>query len=162
MRLLSTLLLAATLAACSAETGSYDHAHSDMAKSDGTIMVSSAFVREPVSAQSVSGGYFKLTNHTGQDDKLLSVTSPISDNVELHTHKKEDGVMKMRRIMHVDLPAGETVTFKPGGLHLMMFQTDMPDGTEDVSLTLNFENAEPVTVIAEVGSPPIDDTQSGH
>ena len=56
------------------------------------------------------------------DDKLVSVTSPISGAVEIHNHIEEDGIMKMRQIDGITIKAGETVELKPGSFHLMMFQ----------------------------------------
>lgn len=48
--------------------------------------------------------------------------------VEIHTHTHEDGMMKMREIFELPIKAGQTVTLKPGGLHLMIFGiTHLPE-----------------------------------
>ena len=83
-------------------------------------------------------------------DTLLSATSPISGAVEIHNHIEEDGVMKMRQVKGVDIAPGETVAFRPGSYHLMMFKTQLPEDQKNVSLTLNYKNADPVTLIVEI------------
>ncbi len=114
------------------------------------IVISNARVRPPLPGRDIAAAYFLLNNH-GPADRLLSVDSPISDRVEIHTHLNENGVMKMRRLEALDIPAGQEVVFKPGGFHIMLFNVQVPEDQDDVSLTLNFENAEPITVIAEMG-----------
>ena len=162
MRHLFVISAAAILAACSGEMhhgseGGHSHAGHQM---DSGIVISSAYVMPPFPGKDVAGGFFEITNH-GEDNRLISVSSPISETVEIHTHLNEDGVMKMRKIDGLDLPAGETITFKPGSYHLMMFGVDIPDGTEDVALTLNYETGEPITLIVPIGEPSEDD-HSGH
>jgi len=146
-----TLIAVITLTACSAEMnhGEGGNSHAAHQIEEG-IVISSARVRPPLPGRDVAAGYMSVTNHTKTDDTLISVTSPMSDRVEIHTHLNEDGVMKMRQVQGVDIKAGETVEFKPGSYHLMMFGVSMTDGQEDVSVTLNYENAPSVTMIIPV------------
>ena len=58
--------------------------------------------------------------------------------------------MKMRQVKGVDLPVGETVSFKPGSFHLMMFETNLPDGEDSIPVTLNYKNSSPVTLIVDI------------
>lgn len=137
-----TGLAALTLTAC----GNAD-THTAL-ETKGGIEISNAEFRPPMPGRDISAAYFTVTNH-GDADRLLAVTSPVSDKVELHNHIHEDGVMKMRRVDGVDLPAGQDVVFKPGGLHVMLFEVTLPEGTEDMALTFDFETAPDVTVIAD-------------
>lgn len=150
MKPLIIALCLAGLTACtpkeSAPSSSMDHAEGQHMG----IMISDARVRPPLPGRDIATAYFQINNH-GAADRLLSVDSPISDRVEIHTHLNEDGVMKMRRLEGLDLAAGQEVVFQPGGLHIMLFNVQLQDDQDDVSLTLNFENAEPITVIAEMG-----------
>ena len=91
-----------------------------------------------------------ITNHSQTDDKLVSVTSPISGAVEIHNHIEDKGIMKMRQVDGISLKAGDTIELKPGSFHLMMFKTTLAEGQSDVSLTLNYENAPSVTMIVPV------------
>lgn len=133
---------------------------------EGGVEISAIYVQPPFPGRDVAAGFFSLTNN-GEEDRLVSVSSSISENVEIHNHIEEDGVMKMRRIDGVDLPSGETVNFRPGSYHIMMFGANIPEGAEEVSVTLNYEKAEPVTMMVPVGEPAdeMDDNMdhgSGH
>ena len=148
MRVFLMLFTAISLAACMPDD------HSGMTHEAGShanegIVISAAQVVPPFPGRDVSAGYFELKN-LGVDDRLISVSSPISPRVEMHTHLNEDGVMKMRKVGGVDLPSGEKVTFKPGSYHLMMFDTALSDAETNVSLTFNFETAPAVTVVADI------------
>ncbi|MDF5612677.1 copper chaperone PCu(A)C, partial [Vibrio parahaemolyticus] len=87
----------------------------------GKIHIDHPWSREAPPNAPVIGGFFQLTNHGDSEDALIAAESPIAGHVEIHTHKKEDGVMKMIKIDEVRVPANESVLFKPGSFHLMIF-----------------------------------------
>jgi len=151
MKRLLLVLTATALAACSGEThqGEEGHSHAGHQMDEG-IVISSARIRPPLPSRDIAAGYMSITNHSKTDDTLVSVTSPISGRVEIHTHLNEDGVMKMRQVEGIALKAGETVELKPGSFHLMMFGAKMSEDQDDVSVTLNYENAPSVTMIVPV------------
>ena len=144
------------LAACSGEMDhtKMDH-HADAAASTGTVEVSSAFIKPPFTGRTTSAAFMRLENK-GTDARLVSASSPISPRVEIHTHLHEGGVMKMRRVDGIDITAGETVELKPGGYHLMMFDTVIPDGAADAALTLSYADGTEVTMIVPLGDGPAD------
>ncbi|MDP3417694.1 copper chaperone PCu(A)C [Falsiroseomonas sp.] len=89
----------------------------------------------------VGAGYLTLRN-TGAADRLVAARAAIAGTVELHTHIHENGVMRMRPVEAIDLPAGGTVTLQPGGLHLMLIDLKQPlRQGETVPVTLVFEKA---------------------
>ncbi|WP_208026956.1 copper chaperone PCu(A)C [Rhabdothermincola sediminis] len=63
------------------------------------------------------------------------------------------GMMQMREVDAIEVPAGGTVELKPGGYHVMLLELAEPltEGTM-VPLTLRFEGFDPVVVEAEVRS----------
>lgn len=131
--------------------------HTDKVGTEKTgIEISSAYIVPPFPGRDVAGGFFKVTNY-GADDRLISVTSPISASVEIHNHIEDNGVMKMRKVEGVPLANGETIEFKPGNFHLMMYGAAIPEGADTVSLTLNYETSAPVTLDVPVGEPKSDD-----
>lgn len=136
-------VLALALPLLSACTADHGHSHSG----EG-IEVSNARINPPLPGQTTGVAFFRLDNH-GDDDQLLSVSSPLSDRVELHTHINESGVMKMRRVEGIPLPHGEAVDLKPGSFHVMIFETEMTMGDE-ATLTLDFETSEDVTIVAPI------------
>jgi len=100
--------------------------------------------------------YLTISNTGTAPDRLLSASASVSDRAELHTHIHEGGMMKMRKVDAVELPAGEDKMFQPGGLHIMLMGLNTPlvEG-QTFSLTLRFEQAGETSVevpIAEAGA----------
>ena len=123
--------------------GGHDHSH------DGEgIEISNARINPPLPGQTTGVAFMQLDNH-GDDDRLIAITSPVSGRIELHTHLHEDGVMKMRRVEGIALPHAKAVELKPGGFHVMLFNTEAALGDE-VVLTLDFEKADDLTVVAPI------------
>lgn len=95
--------------------------------------------------------YMTLRNNTGAAETLRGVSTPRAANVMLHLSQEIDGIMRMEMQETVDLPVGATVSFEPGGLHVMLMGLSEPlvEGTV-FPLTLSFDNAGEVTVYVEV------------
>lgn len=92
--------------------------------------------------------YLTLTNNGAKAEKLLSAAAPLSKRVELHEHRHEDGVMRMRQVKEpLIIPAGKSLSFKPGGLHIMLFEmTEKKKTGESFPLTLMFEGGETLSL----------------
>lgn len=87
--------------------------------------------------------YMAISNTGDSDDVLVSVSSGVAENVELHTMEMTDGVMRMRPIEGgIKLPAHDTVLLEPGGKHIMLIGLKEPlaPGSR-FDLTLTFERA---------------------
>ncbi|MBC2778234.1 copper chaperone PCu(A)C [Parasphingopyxis marina] len=98
--------------------------------------VENAWVRLPAVDGRPAAAYFTL--HGGDaGDTLIAVDSERVASIELHETTMEGGAMRMRPIMSVDIPAGETIAFEPGGRHAMLFGVD-PEVTAGTNLTLHF------------------------
>lgn len=125
LRLVS-LVLGATLGAVSAygqtETGS----GTGNTGSVSAMEISDAIVRAPIPGRSMSAAFLTLKNSGSGQDRLLSAKADWADHIEIHMHTHANGVMKMRQIDGLDVPAGQTVTLQPGGLHLMLFGLQQP------------------------------------
>ena len=95
--------------------------------------------------------YFRVENSGGESDRIVSARTDIADVVEIHTHEMDGGMMKMRRVESVKVPAGSGVRFKPRGLHLMLFGLKEPlaDGAS-YALTVVFEKAGELDVSVDV------------
>jgi hypothetical protein len=111
------------------------------------IMVQDAYAR--ASNAKAGAAFMQIMNHSGEDDRLIGVTSEVSARTELHTHKDMgEGVMKM---MHVEegfaIPAGATHALQRGGDHVMFMGLNAPfEHGSTVTVTLVFEKAGEVTV----------------
>jgi copper(I)-binding protein len=105
------------------------------------VQVEEAYARAVPPGQSNSAAFMSLTNKSDADHGLVAAESGASKVTELHTHFLEDGMMKMRPVAKIDLPAGETVKLQPGGLHLMLIDLARQlSPAEEVSITLVFED----------------------
>lgn len=69
---------------------------------------------------SVLGVAYLDVENPGEDDWITGVSSDAHESASLHETLLEDGVSRMRMHARVPLPAGETVSFRPGGLHIML------------------------------------------
>lgn len=131
----------------------------DLAK----VEVANALCRPTPNGRDVTGCYLTLTAST--NDRLVSVATPAAATAQVHEMKTEGGVMMMAELKEgLPLPAGEAVTLKPGGNHLMLMGVTAPLKAGDtVSLTLTFEHAQPLGVQAVVGQPaPAAQGHGGH
>ena len=95
-----------------------------------------------------------LTIQSPTPDRLVAVSSPAAKKAELHTMSMEGMVMKMRPLAGLDIPAGQPVTLKPGGEHIMLEGLDAPlrEG-QSFPLTLTFEKAGTRTVTVAIEKP---------
>jgi len=67
-------------------------------------------------------GFMTLENQGADAIVLTGAESPRFGRVEIHTMTMDDGVMRMRKLESLEIPAGETVLLAPSGLHLMLMQ----------------------------------------
>lgn len=78
-----------------------------------------------------------------QDARLIAVSSSASASSEIHTMTMDDGVMKMRQIEDLPLPAKQAVKLGPGGEHLMLMGLKKPLREGDtIPLTLTVQYAD--------------------
>ena len=108
------------------------------AQAQAQVIVKDAWVRATVPQQKATGAFMQL--QSAQDAKLLSAQSPVAGVVEVHEMSMDGGVMKMRAIPSLDLPAGKSVDLKPGGYHVMLMDLkgQVKDG-DTVPVTLVVE-----------------------
>ncbi len=112
-----------------------------------TIEVQDAYVRAVPPGQPNSAAFMSITNQGDQDRALLAAESDKAEVVELHTHLMADGMMQMRQVQQIDLPAGETAVLEPGGLHVMLIGlTETLAPGDQVELTLGFDDGSKQTL----------------
>jgi periplasmic copper chaperone A len=102
--------------------------------------------RATAPGQTVAAGYLELRNSTQRADALIAASTPAAASVELHTASLQNGIMRMRRLDRLALPAGRTVTLAPGGHHLMLIglrQRLVPG--QSISVTLQFASGRSIT-----------------
>lgn len=107
----------------------------------------------PTSPKSVANGavYLVIENKGSEADRLIGASSPVAETVELHEHFNEDGVMKMRPMDGLDIPAKGTRMLKPGGYHIMLIGLLEPlEAGNTISVTLMFEKSGEIALEAEI------------
>lgn len=109
-----------------------------------------AFAR---SANPVTGAVFMtIVNHREVDCQLIGAASDAAERVELHTHREEDGVMKMIEVEQgFTIPALGQHVLARGGDHVMLLglRDRLTDGGM-VALTLDFGTCGTIEVEAPV------------
>ena len=142
-RLVGAGILAALLAGCGGEAeglgGGTPDLHLSPAQASGPVAGASQLV-------------VTIENRGDGADRLIGAETDAALAVEIHrTVIEDDGRAFMRLLEDVVIGAGETVRFRPGGLHLMVVVPDervRVGGTFEV--TLRFERSAPVTLEVEV------------
>jgi copper(I)-binding protein len=146
-RLLSAAGFAAPLIAATILLGLIGSA----AAEPGAIEVTAAWARATV-GHIPGGAFLTIVNKGNSDDRLIAVTSPVAKTADVHQSKNEDGVMKMVPVPVLEIKAGATVTFAPGGYHIMLMGLTAPlKAGETFPLTLVFEKAGKIEVTVKVG-----------
>jgi copper(I)-binding protein len=117
------------------------------------ITVNDPYVRAVPPVVKTSAAFMQFQNSDAVEHFLVSASTPVAAAVELHMHTMDDGVMRMRRIAHVHLPPGETVSLEPGGLHIMLFDLSAALNPGDqVPITLTFSDGSNMEISAQVRS----------
>jgi hypothetical protein len=113
---------------------------SAQARPDEAVAVLNAWVREADEHARMNAGYMTLVNAGNEDIKLVKVESEAFDFVEVHEMAKVDGLMEMREITALLIPANDRALLAPGGKHLMMSgaRKSLEKG-ERVDLVLTFD-----------------------
>jgi copper(I)-binding protein len=126
------------------------------------VQAGGAICRPTPVGRRMTGCYLSLTAPTA--DRLLSVSSPDANLVQIHESRIESGMMMMGELREgLPLPANESVALKPGGNHLMLMGVDRPLVAGDtVTLELTFASSAPVELKATVGQPVADHAAAGH
>jgi hypothetical protein len=120
------------------------------AEKDG-ITVQDVWTRATPGNAKTAAVYFTAINRGGESDRIVSASSPASDRADMHTTIRDGDIMRMRRVISVDVPAGGRATFKPNGFHVMLTGLKAPLKAGDtVPLTLHFDHAGDLTVTVTV------------
>ncbi len=124
----------------------------------GSIHISQPGARATPKGASEGAGYMTITNNGTTPDRVTCVSSDASARCVIHRMTMENGVMKMRPVEGgLEIKPGETVTIKPGVIHVMFVDLKHPlRQGKTVEATLKFDNAGTVDVefpIAAIGAP---------
>jgi periplasmic copper chaperone A len=88
------------------------------------VKLTDAWVRASNPGQSVGAAYVTLSS--ADDVTLVYAETERAGTVEMHSMTMQNGIMKMRSMEELPVPAGKPVKLAPGGLHLMLFELATP------------------------------------
>jgi len=121
----------------------------------GDIQVENAWARATAPGQDAASVDMTLTSKHAAT--LVGVSTPVAGSAELHSMTSENGMMKMREVKSIELPAGKALNLGESGYHLMLngLKAPLKEG-ETVPLTLNIRTGKQgvvkVKIRAEVRS----------
>jgi periplasmic copper chaperone A len=124
----------------------------------GPMHITEPWARATPKGASAGAGYLTVTNTGTAPDRLSCASSDAAASCQIHSMTMDDGVMKMRAVEGgLEIKPGETVTLKPGGLHMMFVDIKHPfEAGKTVEATLQFEKAGAVKVelpVLALGAP---------
>lgn len=118
----------------------------------GNLEIEHPHARATMAGQTNGAAYMQIENNGKADDKLISVSSPVAANAEVHSMSMEGDVMKMRALDGLEIKAGAQVEMKPGdGYHIMLLGLKKPlQAGDKFPMTLTFSKAGKVKIIVHV------------
>ena len=107
----------------------------------GEVTIDEAWSR--ASAPGQENGFAGMVITSKKDARLIAVSTPAASSAEIHTMTMDNGVMKMRQLEDLPLPASQAVKLGPGGDHLMLIGLLTPlKAGDNISLTLTVQFAD--------------------
>ncbi|BEV72525.1 MULTISPECIES: copper chaperone PCu(A)C [unclassified Paludibacterium] len=109
----------------------------------GDLTIDGVWARSTAAQAANGAAYLTISNHGASSDKLISVSTAVADQAQLHHTSMDNGVMRMREVEGgVEIAAGKTVKFAPGGFHIMLMGLKKPlKQGEHFAITLHFARA---------------------
>jgi copper(I)-binding protein len=117
----------------------------------GDLVIDHPAAKATPTTAMTAAGYVTITNTGDATDTLIAVEADF-DRVEIHDTKVENDIASMFRIEGAVIAPGDTLTFAPGGKHIMFMGLggDPFEEGETVNGTLVFENAGRIDIVFDV------------
>ncbi|KGE02839.1 copper chaperone PCu(A)C [Pseudohaliea rubra] len=107
------------------------------------LTLTDAWVRALPPTQAMTAGYLSVTNSGDVAVRIVGAEAGGAGRTELHESRAEGGAMRMVAVEALVLAPGESASFEPGGLHLMLKDLDrMPAPGDTVRLCLLSDDGE--------------------
>jgi periplasmic copper chaperone A len=87
-------------------------------------------------------------------DELISISTPAAERAEVHVTTNEGGMLKMRPMAAVAIPANKPISFRSGAMHVMLIGLRAPlQAGATIPMTFRFRSAPELSVSAKVLAP---------
>jgi periplasmic copper chaperone A len=126
-----------------------------------TIAVEQPWARATPAGAMTGAVYMTLVNKAKDADRLTAASSDVASKVQIHEMGVVNGIMQMRQLVNgLEIPAGGSVTLKPGGYHMMLIglKKRLIAG-QTLPLTLTFAKAGNISITVPIKA--IGATQAG-
>jgi len=115
------------------------------------IMVEGAWVRLPPPVADTAAGYMTIRNHGDKAVEITGIKTGIAEHPEFHSMAMHDGMMHMKKMEKVVIPAHGDISFDPGSNHLMLIGlTRAIKSGEHLMITLETSDGQSTMIHAEV------------
>jgi copper(I)-binding protein len=106
-----------------------------------TLIISDAWVRATPPGKMMTAGYASLENVSKEVITITGVSAEAAGHTSLHETRIERDRSTMRPVARLSIEAGERVSLKPGGLHIMLMKLSesLTDG-QSIDICLELEN----------------------
>ncbi|HXP74738.1 MAG TPA: copper chaperone PCu(A)C [Stellaceae bacterium] len=123
---------------------------------DSPIAASDAWARPTLKGTRTGAVYLMLSNRGAAGDRLVGVNTPVAERAEVHEDVTANGIMSMKPVPELALPAGASTAIEPGRYHIMLMgMTKQLSAGESFPITLTFAAAPPLEVtVAVTRTPP--------
>jgi copper(I)-binding protein len=114
---------------------------------DNGVAVLDAWARATAPGQDSGAIQFSISSRSGA--KLRSISSPLAQGVEIHEMTHVNGMMEMRAVEFIKLPAGQLVDLEATGKHVMLLKLLQPLKVGDkipLKLTIELADKRVITV----------------
>ena len=107
------------------------------------VEIDGAYARASIPNVPNSAAFFVIKNNSDKDIAITSANSDVAEKNELHTHIKENKMMKMMKIEKLVVPAKSSLELKSGSDHVMLMglKKELKAGDE-ISLELSFSDGD--------------------
>ena len=107
------------------------------------VKIEGAYARASIPNMPNSAAFFVIKNNSDKDIAITSANSDVAEKNELHTHIKENKMMKMMKIEKLVVPAKSSLELKSGGDHVMLMglKKELKAGDE-INLELSFSDGD--------------------
>ena len=126
------------------------------------VTVADAYVRLAPPSAPATGAFMVLKNAGDKAVPLVNAATQVANVTELHNHINDNGVMRMRQVKEIVVPAKGEVALKPGSYHVMLIDMKAPlaEG-EHVVIKLGFADGSSKEVHAVAQKPTVDGKPMG-
>ncbi|HKF73321.1 MAG TPA: copper chaperone PCu(A)C [Stellaceae bacterium] len=123
---------------------------------ESPIVASDAWARPTLKGTRTGAVYLMLDNRGAAGDRLVGISTPVAERAEVHEDVTANGVMSMKPMPDLALPAGARTAIEPGHYHIMLTGVKVALSAGDsFPITLTFASAPPLEVsVAVTRTPP--------